>query len=173
MSLSTNFAGIACTIFLALDHITTICKTRVNVPVQRISNIRWTRIFTEFHKLEQVIVFLYYLRAVPTQTVHRFLNLFGFMKDVSSAEYSETQLQVTAENVECMLPCMDDNTLQLYDVKCCIKDSRLIVLAMIRGLASYSCHMRMHVVVNICRPNDGIPQSCFCMGCRQQMVFNI
>ncbi len=65
----------------------------------------WTRIFTEFRKLEHVIVFLYYLRVVPRQTVNRFLHLAGFMQYVTGADYRETQL----------LPTMEDNTLQLED----------------------------------------------------------
>ena len=73
----------------------------------------WTGIFTEFRKLEHVIV--YYLRVVPRQTVNRFLHLAGFMHYVTGADYGEIQLQVTAENVECLLPTMEDNTLQLED----------------------------------------------------------
>ena len=75
----------------------------------------WTRIFTEFRKLEHVIAFLYYLRAVPRHTLNRFVHLAGFVNSVTGGEYTETQLQVTAENVECLFPSLEDRTLHLDD----------------------------------------------------------
>ena len=75
----------------------------------------WTKIFTEFRKLEHVIALLYYLRTVPRQTVNRLVHLAGFLNAVTGAEYTDTELQVAAENVESLLPCLEDKTLQLDD----------------------------------------------------------
>ncbi len=75
----------------------------------------FSTLFSIFSTIEDVFIFIFFLRFVPKAVTKRAKFLTGFLKRQTGRHYIERDIEIAADNAELILPLFNDHTLSSSD----------------------------------------------------------